>query len=180
MKVLIVVALLAAVSASFAQGTREMSEDEFDRYWFLFLPPLPRAERIQFLSQSGMSETGVEELTRYLERSWKDMERFWKASSDDICANLNKYKRSRDAFADKYVREDAEELALKKALIANIPIVLSVDDEVRLRAWLPTIDMPTKAEMPMSVVDLIRFGGLYNPAEDIVCEDGKPRQVTRK
>lgn len=80
------------------------------------------------------------------------------------------------ASKSQYVHEEAEELALK-ALIANISVVLSAGDEEKLRAWLLTIDMPTKAEMPMSVVGLIRLGGLYNPAEDIICEDGKLSQL---
>jgi len=163
MKTVMVIALLALAPITSAQvAAPAINDEDLEKLWFLFVgvkeTQNDRGGSQGFLQQSGISDDGAEEFGRYALRSLEDMDRAQTIQAGELCAKKEELKASRNAFADHLERNRNEFKATRISLVQNLGLVLSEDDEQKLRTWALAQPSPKLVSPPMDIVDAIRAG----------------------
>ena len=113
------------------------AQTDHERVWsFLaFLNFDDPNEGTQFLKRTGISDTSAEALVQYVRRGLEDAIKANSEHTQALCKDKEKL-RTREAFARSLESLIAEEKAVQKVLADNLGVVMSAEDEAKVRYWI--------------------------------------------
>ena len=143
----------------------QAADPELDKFWVLFInlrhsPNQAPAE----LEAAGVSAEGATALARYAIQGMNDLDRLAKEQLEQRCARVAALKASRVELADTLQRDDEVWNAARANLVANIRLVLSVEDERNLRDWISQQRAPTAFTDSGHGLAMIRSGEIDHVA----------------
>lgn len=162
MKTAILIMMLGVAPAAYAQSSPpQISDQDVKTYWLLFQKLQHSVEdpggTLAVLRPSGMSEVGAAEFSRFALQALDDHLRAVNERMVGMCQHQEALKASRNAFADALDQNKTASEAMKRALVANLGVGLTAEDEEKVRTWALIADQPTIYEFP-DIGQLIRSG----------------------
>lgn len=143
--------IMLATPAAFAQSAKpQLSDEEVEEYWLMLQGVQHSVDdpggTLRFLRQSGMSEAGAETFSQFALQGLADHLRAARERMARMCENQTALKASRIAFADALDENKAASAADKRALVSNIGVGLTAEDEEKLRSWTLAKARPLQIE----------------------------------